>query len=591
MGRHIAVLRRNAPGIILIALVYLALVLPTVDRQDINWDEQDDLNIATSYLSWHGMFRGSTADSINTRLPMALGAVVFALRGGPDLHAARLLSVGVGVLTLVGVWLLCAEGLDRRKALLAGLVLASSPYFLAYSKLAFTEGDAIIACATVWTLVAAAHLARRPRVGAAVLAGLALGLALSAKISALALFPPVLLWLLLVRPVVEEGDAPVSGLGLREAWPALGLAALFVAGHGAALWLAHRGAVQPGSRRALLDLAGVGSVWMALLLWGWVRREAPLRRSALVVVPLIVGTMTFFVLPPVHTTNPENVLSILDGFFAGGRSFNPALALEASAFHFLVVLIKPSVVIGAFCWIACLVAWRGGRGRSLRMLTLLTIAGYCAFLVTLPWVQTRYMMPAFALIVVLGADAAVDLFDRHRRKAQVLAIFAVAFLAADLAQTYPDYNLNGYQWLGAEYLAGRSTLGYRGIAQVPSDGIQEALRWTEQNAGPDDRVVAFIAAHHIVRATCPAPRFQLVDGLDKPSIRGATYVVTSINEEIHAGFGTDNPRGDDIFRYPYDRRALERDFVRVFSVRRAFGVEVAAVWRRHPVTARMDRPE
>jgi hypothetical protein len=95
-------------------------------------------------------------------------------------------------------------------------------------------------------------------------------------------------------------------------------------------------------------------------------------------------------------------------------------------------------------------------------------------------------------------------------------------------------------------------------------------------------VVVFVQPGHIVRAILPEPRFELADGLrDSPELDGADYVLTSINAEIEAKDDGPGSRGS-IYRYPYDREELERDFEQVFVVSRAFGLEVAAVWRRRP---------
>ena len=43
---------------------------------------------------------------------------------------------------------------------------------------------------------------------------------------------------------------------------------------------------------------------------------------------------------------------------------------------------------------------------------------------------------------------------------------------------------------------------------------------------------------------------------------------------------SDDPEGE-VYQYPfYDRSVLERDFEKIVSVRRAFGIEVASVWKR-----------
>ena len=93
--------------------VYLLLVVPSVDRQGINWDEHTDLTVAAAYLDEVGLWAGSSGDLNQTRLPMYLGGLLFRAAGDVTLHGARLLSCAVGVLTLLGVWVFCRRELSR----------------------------------------------------------------------------------------------------------------------------------------------------------------------------------------------------------------------------------------------------------------------------------------------------------------------------------------------------------------------------------------------------------------------------------------------------------------------------------------------
>jgi len=181
---------RNLPALVGIVALYLALALPTIDRQGIHWDEQTDLEIAESYfVNLRAPFRGSNADLVNVRLPM-FSVAALQLVGAPlDLRTARIASVLVGALTLIGVFVFARIELDDRRGLLAALLLAVNPYFLAFAPLAFTEGDVFITCSATWALATFAWLWQRPVRVRALAAGIALGLALSSKFSALSLIP------------------------------------------------------------------------------------------------------------------------------------------------------------------------------------------------------------------------------------------------------------------------------------------------------------------------------------------------------------------------------------------------------------------
>ena len=155
----------------------------------------------------------------------------------------------------------------------------------------------------------------------------------------------------------------------------------------------------------------------------------------------------------------------------------------------------------------------------------------------------------------------------------------MAFLAWDLARCYPDLHLNGYQWVGARTWGGRPTLGARSIVSIPSDGVEQAPRWVDARARPDDTVVTFLRPQHILEATIPKAPYRVVDGRSNPrAIESADWVVTTLGAELRIGYGAKNPRR--VFEVPYDAALLRSQFALVHTEKRAFDLEVARVWRR-----------
>ena len=115
------------PGVqmVLVGVLYLALLVPTVARQGISWDEHTDLEITRVYLEEPGGWLvGSETDPTQTRLPMAVVGVLFALAATDDLLAARAVSVAAGLLTLFGVYVLGRRRLGKRAGVVAALMLA-----------------------------------------------------------------------------------------------------------------------------------------------------------------------------------------------------------------------------------------------------------------------------------------------------------------------------------------------------------------------------------------------------------------------------------------------------------------------------------
>jgi len=563
--------------------VYFILVLPTLSHHGIGWDEQTDLGIATAYLTQPGGWLvGSDVDPINVRLPMAGTAALFALLGGPSLVAARLLSCALGALTLGAVFLFCRRELDARKGIVACLVLATSPYFLAYSKAAFSEGDVFVTCALACLLACLSFLRRKRSIGWGAVAGVALGAALASKISAVAAIPVVLFVVLL--PAQDEARAPETVP--RRAWTAAAalLAALYVSVFGG--W--ELGKAVSGGRydeAGLAFLAGhalaVGALWAAVLVVAAKHRNARLGKAKLATFVLLLGVLTFFVLPPLHTTNPDVFHNLVGAFLFSNFAAPASFALEAAALHLAVVVVKPSLVIGVGIWAGVAAAAFRVRARPELRIPLLFVAFYVLFLLRLPWAQTFYMLPAFPALAILLADMGVELFDRRRRATLALGAAALAGLAADLVHSYPDLHLNGYQWVGAHTWGGRPTLGARSLVPIPTDGAEQALRWVDERAQPGDTVVTFVRPLHIVAATIPHPAYQLVDGLEYPrAIARADYVVTTLGAELRHGYGAENPA--EVFAVPYDAEQLHREFSAAYSLKRAFDLEVANVWHRYP---------
>lgn len=565
----------------LILLIYLALEVPTVSRYGIAWDEQVDLDIARSYLAGAGgWLRGSSFDATQARLPMYSVALVFSLLGRSSLVAARLVSCLLGGLTLVAVYLFCRAELDRKRGLFACLLLATSPYFLSFARIAFTESDIFVTCALAWFLVCLSTLLRMRTVGWSALTGTVLGLAISSKVSSVVLLPLALLAPLFLS---QAGARPPTAQlrGKRRVLAGI-LPAVLVAGILQTWWT---GWLEGGvaGRVATACYVALVLLWLSILLWLLRIRRLGLDAATTGILVAALACATFFLVPPVHTTNPEILLGILKRFL-GTLDVRPASILEFGAFHAGCVVFKSSPLVGAGLWAGLLASAARWRSRPPLRLPILVFAVYFVFLLRMDIAQTFYMMPLLPVLAILASDAFFGIQPRGGARRRVLvtagAVLAFALLTRDLTVCYPDYNLNGLQWLGARYLAGRSTLGYRGIAQVTTDGVEQSLEWVRRRAGEEETVVTYVVAPHIIRAVWPQPRSRIVDGLRQPEAlaRGADYVVIGINAEIADDWGP--PRGEgDVYRRPFALKTLEERFRKVFSVRRAFGLEVASVWR------------
>jgi 4-amino-4-deoxy-L-arabinose transferase-like glycosyltransferase len=561
--------------LIAVLAIYVALLVPNLGRLGISWDEQTDLSIARAYLVRpDGLLAGSQLDLSQTRLPMFTVALVYLLWGTADLITARLISCLIGGLTLLAVYVYCRQRFDRARGLLGAALLATSPFFLSFARVAFTETDIYLACMLAWLLVCVNWLQDQPNIGRAALTGIVFGMAVSAKFTAWAVLPAVWYAVWQSRAGRQQASSPqVKSVGL------LGWAG-WIASWAFGGWIFTR-LVPSAVYTGLLRAGHYGIVLVAgwLLPLGWSIRQRQSRAGWLGLAAFItsLGMITFLVLPPEHLTNPGILLGLV-GRFEQEMSFTPGFMVEAAALHILSILFKSSPVIGAGLLLGLLFSLFQWRRREVH-LTLLVVLFYFTGLVSLPQAQTFYVIPLLPVLAVLAADQFLRLLSRQRAGAVCLAVLALGGLGLDLFRCYPDYNLNGYQWLGARWLFNRPSIGYRSVVQTSSDGVEQAIDWLNAYARPGESVWAYLLSWHIVVATTSRPSYRLVNAFEGRLHPSPDYVVVEINAMIPQSWWT-RARSKAVFRPPYDPAWLEANYRKVFSVSRAFGIEMACVWQK-----------
>ncbi len=584
------ILDRPVVCLCLILGVYCVLLLPTVNRQGISWDEQTDLDIARAYLKPDGWLSGSPSDPSQTRLPMAVVAVVYTLLRTDDLLTARVVSCIVGALTIVGVYVACTRDFDHKRGLLAGTILATSPFFLSFAKTAFTETDIFVACAFAWLWVALSHLRNKGTLGWTAIMAIVLGLALSGKFTVVVIFPAIIFHIL---SFARSGNDPTTRLTTtrlttRELRNGVSLLALMstviLLG-----WLNLNSLKPEWREEALLRLHFILALggWIAVLVWATRHRHKGVSPLLIVGFVLVLALGTFMVVPPEHLTNPNIIGSLFDRFDHEMR-WNPAFIGEAAVLHLACVLFKSSPLIGAGLLAGVLTAALQWKARREIRFPVMVIVFYFLGLVLLPLAQTFYMIPVLPLLAILGADQLLTLLSHHKILAISIGGLAAIGLCVDLVMCYPDFNLNGYQWLGPRYLGNRSTIGYRSVVQTTSDGVPQVAQWLNENARPGDRVVVYAYEWHILEAICPDPQFRFVQGKENSVRLRPDYVIIHINHTIRqswAAFSSgeaNNARAENVFWTPYDEAWLRTHFTKVATVPRAFGIEMASVWKRKP---------
>ncbi len=569
--------------LIFVIFLYGALLLPSVPRQGISWDEQTDIDIARFYLSQPGgWLLGSDSDPSQARLPMYVVAMIYKLIGVDNLLTARYTSVIVGGLTILGVYIFCKQEYDSKRGVLAAGILATSPFFLSFAKTAFTETDIYAACLFIWFLVCFSNFHAKRTIMSAWIAAAVLGLAISSKFTALFLYPAILVhifsWLGQNTKQANIRLRAIVGIAV----PLIILFSIaFLSWTGADLPFGAQNNTVVAVTYYLLAMI----CWAVILLWVANHHDQTASPYILGILVLVLATTTFIMFPPVHLTNPDIIHSL---FYRVDHEMglNLKFMVEAIGLHLGCVIFKSSPMVGfgllaGIIW--AVLQWK--KQKQVRM-PLLVVIFYFMGLASLPIAQTFYMVPLLPFLAILGADLWFSLQFSHQKLAVLVGVVAIFLLAVDLACCYPDYNLNGYQWLGPRNFLGRPTIGYRSIVQTTSDGVQQTIQWVCQNAKHDDRVVIFAYPWHIVEASCPDPTFRISRGQQDSLLSRPDFVLIHINHRIRASWSAWIPRWDSsqpvdsIFWEPCDNDWLDENYTKVYSVPRAFGIEMASVYQR-----------
>ncbi len=572
--RVVVLLQQRWLHMLFVAALYLALLLPAVNRQGISWDEQTDLTIAQAYLDGpDGWLAGSPIDPSQTRLPHFTVALVTQILGNTSLLTARLVSVVVGLATLLGVYVYCRQRFNHATGILAAGLLATSQFYLSFARVAFTETDIYLACGLVWLLVCLTRLQERPTIGRAALVGVVLGLSLSAKFTAVAVLPAVWIAVFQRKP---DSQVPQAGSKINRQAVGVALWTLMLAAAGFLLPGSLLDTGQPQDLRFVLFAAFLAG-WLSVLIWS-VRNRGQTTGPVLQALWITgLGFLSFFLIPPEHLTNPA-ILQSLSGRLQHEMSYHTKFLLEAVALHLGSIWFKTGLLSGLGLLVSWVVAGFQWRRPEIRIPLLISLC-YFGCLAILPIAQTFYTVPLLPFLSIFLADQFQRLNTHRRRVALGLAVIAAALWGVELIQAYPDFNLNGYQWIGAMRIMGRSSIGYRSIIQTPSDGVEQTVNWLNEHAVNGDIVRFYVLEWHIIHAEAPHPAYRTWNGLEQNKGPEPDYVVTEINTMIPQSWWTRNFTGA-VIQAPYDPGWLSANYTKIFAVPRAFGVEMAAVWKR-----------
>jgi 4-amino-4-deoxy-L-arabinose transferase-like glycosyltransferase len=130
------------------------------------------------------------------------------------LSVSRSLSIAAGSVAILLTFVLARRWFGMSTALLSAAILAASPYFLGFSRLAMTEGDAFCPAAVLLVLLAFDRYRWRRDSSSIVLLALAFGIALASKFLLVCLFAPLILCVAPIRPA-ESAQWPGRATGGR----------------------------------------------------------------------------------------------------------------------------------------------------------------------------------------------------------------------------------------------------------------------------------------------------------------------------------------------------------------------------------------
>lgn len=562
------------------------------------WDEAVDLSISEGFRE-SAMRGGEPLDPSQMRLPMMISAIAADWFGWSGVAGARFVSILVMVVTILAAATLAAMLFDAWTAVLAAALLSLSPYFLGFARIGMTEGDIFAACFCTISLLAYVWYLKRPTAGRWVLAGIAIALAIGAKLFAI-FFIVGFVFLSATtysEPVITFKRDP-RDVGRLRKW----LVALWVL-IAATFLLAianHRppeieGAGWVGDVTGTLATTGwivLLLVWLGAIVFALSRGVIASARSVRFRHLMVFTGASVFVLMPVHLLQPEILKSIVMRAIRWDHRMPLALWADHLRLYAGIIFIKGTIPVGIASGLAIVQAMISERSEGRWRPCLFVVLFYIPLLCFLPLRQTFYLMPIYPALMILTAAMVVgttrycfSLGPGYGVFAGVLVAVGLGNLAMESRAIHPDYHLYGYATVGDRWL-GAESRGYRNLIQTPSDGVVSLIHWcnTTDQIREGDRVLSYLWEDRIVRASLDPDRaFRLIPrGVTElsdevppaPSIIEADFILLHINNLL--GYGDRPPDHPDM-------ALLEKHFEKVFKVVRggaARPLEVAWVYRR-----------
>jgi hypothetical protein len=563
------------------AAVGCAILCMTSARHvEILWDEQVDHDIAVE-LRDHP-FGGSRAplDASQTRLPMYVCAAAYAITGRDDLVVARSVSAIAGALTVFLTGVLARRLFCPLVGALASILLALSPYFIGFARIAMTEGDIFFSlCVTVVGLTVE-HDLRRRTARSRLVTSLAVGLAIGAKV--FAIFLPI------VYGVLLFATRPASIIPVAVTRTNRRLSILLALGCGVAGLTVL--ASKFNHRLAVAGWVVCLVIWLGVVALVWREKSQPRGRVSALLFMVAMSVLTCGVVFPVHLTEYQIAREVLRRALHWDQRVPLALWSDHLRLYAGILMVKLTPPLGVVTCAALIFAAFRERDDGRWRLPVLSVVFCVVLLCFLPLRQTFYLMGVYPFLMIVTGAFVVEVgrwlgrnWPAAGRAWAILMVVLIIHLGIWNWRSYPFYQLHGYHWVGDRWL-GAESRGYRNLIQTPSDGVMSLVRWcnTDPRVKRGSRVVSYLWEERILDKLLPArPHYLLLrrglsqesDALpDKPSIDKADFVLLHINNLL--GYGDRPPD------WP-QRSVLESRFEVVHTVWRG-PMAVAWVYGRKP---------
>jgi 4-amino-4-deoxy-L-arabinose transferase-like glycosyltransferase len=370
--------------------------------------------------------------NIYFRVASPLGGIQLLSPPGADAllaHARAAVSIFVFLLALL-VMLAGLEMFGRPTALFALVLFVFDPLLLGHGPLLGTDVGAT--CCLVGTVYAFYRYVKRPSVARLALCGLAAGLSLAAKHSAVLIFP-VLLLLCAIEVALWRQRSPEEVTGLASLLPSV----------------RGRGRYALGLGASLLAIAAVS----ILILWAFYGYRYQARPGGVQITPtpaeylkdlhspashLIAFAERYHLLPEAYLfgatdiailTREGRVMFLLGKLYPEGRWYYfPAALVIKSTLGFLLLLVLLPFARSI---------WRSKR-REVWFLAIPAMVFFGTAMTSKLDIGIRHVMPAIPFLIVLASAGAVSLARQSRGWVYAVAILLGLHVASSLF-AFPNY--------------------------------------------------------------------------------------------------------------------------------------------------------